>query len=187
VDIRFGANGNSDRFVSTGWYSAEPGHRWTKGGFSILTLPLPTVCDYAMLVQMFPYVVEGHVASQRCAVLCGEHVLAEMNLSQPGWVGVRVPAGVISAGGPARLIITFIHPDAGCPKTQLGSEDARLLALGVRRIVVAPTVDELGPETSAPHGIFGPVQPFCGDTLDWAQMPLEITAPVLASNERHAS
>lgn len=186
VDIRFDRKGNSESFTSSGWSGAEAHHRWMTGGFSILSLPSLPVSDAAMLIQVFPYTVGGHVDLQRCAVLSGEHVLAELELAQAGWVGVRIPASVVATNGPRRLIITFIHPDAGCPKTQLGFDDERLLALAVRRIVVAPTVDTLGAEATMPHAVFGPVQPFCGpEELDWEKVNLEIGVSMFPSEEGH--
>jgi hypothetical protein len=146
--ISFCEGGHSEGVIGPGWSFQEEYGRWMIGGFSVLALPMPTgsnAADFILMLRVAPFTANGQIDCQRCTVVCGAEVVAEVNLAaapRPRWIGFRISAEAVVS---EKLAIIFVHPDAASPQKFGISPDSRELAIGVHEAVLLPVTqaDEL--------------------------------------------
>ena len=139
--ISFGEGGHSEGVIGPGWSFQEGYGRWMIGGFSVLALPMPAgsnAADFILMLRVAPYTANGQIDCQRCTVVCGAEVVAEVNLAPwrwHRWIGFRISAEAVVS---EKLAIIFVHPDAGSPQKFGIAPDSRELAIGVHEAVLLP-------------------------------------------------
>lgn len=144
-DIIFGTDGNDRHNLGSGWSGDEPGYRWTEGARSELWLNNPGPHkDWVLVLHVAPWVHPPLLPVQRLAVLVRGAEVGRTELAGPRALALRIPAGLLAAPGPMRIV--FEHPDAAAPVTLgVGPGDTRLLGISFRHLRLCAAEDV--PET----------------------------------------
>src|SRR5262249_20320175 len=125
--ISFGAGGNSEELIGTGWSPQELAYRWMTGRFSVLALPKESDAnDFILMLRVTPYTVNGQIDFQRCTVIRGAETVAEVKIALPSWIGVRISAAWVAS---EMVEILFVHPDGASPQNLGIAPDSRELAI----------------------------------------------------------
>ena len=130
LSLTFGSGGNEANHLGNGWSGDEPGTRWMVGQGSELWLEHPgqghdLILDMDIATMHLP---EGS-KPQRLVVGVRNRGVAQIEVSHGGGIGFHIPAAMIAAPGPVRLL--FIHPDFRRPMDVAGGTDDRQLAFSV--------------------------------------------------------
>jgi hypothetical protein len=130
LSLNFGSGGNETNHLGNGWSGDEPGTRWMVGQGSEVWLEHPgqghdLILDMDIATMQLP---EG-AKPQRLVVGVRNRGVAQIAISHGGGIGFHIPAALIDAPGPVRLL--FIHPDFRRPMDIEGGTDDRQLAFSV--------------------------------------------------------
>jgi hypothetical protein len=142
--LSFGGSGHSEEVIGPGWSLQEDNCRWMTGVFSVLALPMPkesNAADFFLMLRVTPFLANGQIDFQRCIVVCGAEMVAEVKLgplSWPSWIGFRISAEAVVS---EKLAILFVHPDAASPQELGISADSRELAIAVSEVVLLPVTE----------------------------------------------
>jgi hypothetical protein len=158
LDIAFGANGNSERYVLDGWGHVEDGHRWTLGRESRVRLPLsegpvgcvPACCVPAccvIVIDVIPYIRLPDLPGQAIMLALNGRLLTTIQLSDSRIFALQVPADVTRLRGDPVLTITNLM--AGVPRDHGLADDGRPLGIMVLGITVCQ-VPPPAPASRAP-------------------------------------
>ena len=154
-DIRFGQDGNDQTHLGPGWSGPEAGYRWCEGTESEFWLENPgDAADWGLELTLSPYVHSPELPAQRLDVLARGSRIGSAAFADRRTLTFRIPAAVLSAPGPVRLI--FRHPDAAPPTAFGHPDDTRRLGFCFRglRLMALPA---LGASARLPPG--EPVRP----------------------------
>jgi hypothetical protein len=144
LDLEFGKDGESEKYVGAGWSYSEAQSRWMVGPSSEIMLPGAEVDrDYTLLVWLIPHIRGKLLPTQRLFVEMNGQQIAEFEMDSAAVLGIDLPVALINRDGGNRL--RFIHPDAKAPAALGGSGDQRELAFNVRRIVIRPKTPTASP------------------------------------------
>jgi hypothetical protein len=112
ADIAFGANGNADRFVTTGWAEAEAGHRWTLGRESRLNLPR---CedDCVLVIDATPCLHAPGLRAQTIMLAINDRLLATAEFPGLRVFAFRLPR---TLAGAKNLVLSIIHLNCESPR-----------------------------------------------------------------------
>jgi hypothetical protein len=135
LTLSFGAGGNETNHLGNGWSGEEPGSRWMVGQGSEIWLEHPgaghdLILDLDIGTMQLP---EGSKA-QRLVVGARNRGVAQIAVAHGGTIGFHIPAALIAAPGPIRLL--FIHPDFRRPADIGVGTDDRQLAFSVKSLRV---------------------------------------------------
>jgi hypothetical protein len=135
LSLTFGTGGNEANYLGNGWSGDEPGSRWMVGQGSEVWLEHPgqghdLILDMDIATMQLP---EGSKA-QRLVVGARNRGVAQIAVPHGGAIGFHIPAALIAAPGPVRLL--FIHPDFRRPMDVGGGTDDRQLAFSVQSLRV---------------------------------------------------
>lgn len=135
LSLTFGTGGNEANHLGNGWSGDEPGSRWMTGQGSEVWLEHPgqghdLILDIDIATMQLP---EGS-KPQRLVVGARNRGVAQIAVTHGGAIGFHIPAALIAAPGPIRLL--FIHPDFRRPMDVGGGTDDRLLAFSVQSLRV---------------------------------------------------
>jgi hypothetical protein len=133
LTLSFGKDGNETNHLGNGWSADEPGGRWMVGQGSELWLEHPGQGhDLILELDLGVMHLPSGTATQRLVVGARNKGIAQIGVSQGGAVGFHVPAALIAAPGPVRLL--FVHPDFRRPMDVGGGTDDRQLSFSVRSL-----------------------------------------------------
>ena len=133
--LAFGAGGNGNAALRTGWSAPEDGFVWSAGRVSILHLPLPSSPDGVLLeLAMTPY-LHGPALIRQCVGVSvnGMHV-AERELREAVRWLLELPAACLKNA--AAFELTLHLPDAVAPAAFGDSNDSRILGIRLDRLVL---------------------------------------------------
>jgi hypothetical protein len=116
--------------------SGDKTYAWSKGGQSILAVPLPTGADIRMDFEVLPFVFRRSPA-QRVTIVVNGTVIDEVQLSpELQSYSVILPAKAL---GPSPQTVEFRYAYARAPRDVVkGSPDERELAVAWFRLDFAP-------------------------------------------------
>jgi hypothetical protein len=144
LTLTFGAGGNETNHLGNGWSGDEPGERWMIGQGSELWLEHPGT-GQDLVLELDTGVVGGppDAPGQRLVVGVRNQGIAQIVASRGGRLGFHIPASVLAAPGPVRLL--FVHPDFRRPTDMNGGPDDRQLSFSLRgldlfRILPRPSI-----------------------------------------------
>jgi hypothetical protein len=127
LSLTFGAGGNETNYLGNGWSGDETGGRWMVGQGSELWLEHPGAGqDLILTLNLGLMQLPPDAAPQRLVVGARNRGVAQIAVSHGGEIGFHIPAALIAAPGPVRLL--FIHPDFRRPKDVADGTDDRPLA-----------------------------------------------------------
>jgi hypothetical protein len=129
--IDFDETGNAADHLLYGWSVQEPTHIWSVGQESALVVDAPGApCGYLLEINWRPHTAFPLLDAQTVTVRVNGQRIYGGAVTQDEVIGLLCPAPPADA---TRLVITFEHPDAACPR-RFGTADDRVLALLVRRV-----------------------------------------------------
>ena len=134
LHLRFGAGGDVAHYLGGGWSAEEPDGRWMIGAGTEVWLenPGPGSGDLLLEVDMGLMGSPDGPVAQRLAVGVRGQAVAQVVVRRPGAMSFHVPAALVAAPGPVRLL--FLHPDFRRPVDLGGSTDDRELSLHMRTL-----------------------------------------------------
>jgi len=133
LTLTFGTEGDETNYLGSGWSGNEPGSRWMLGSGSELWLEHPgSGHDLILELDIGIMDMPSGVAEQRLVVGTRNQGIAQIGVSRGGSVGFHIPAGLVAAPGPVRML--FIHPDFRRPSDLHGGADDRELSFSVRNL-----------------------------------------------------
>ena len=133
LTLTFGKDGNELNHLGNGWSGDEPGSRWMVGPGSEVWLEHPGQGRDLILELDVGVAGGGPVgAAQRLVVGVRNQGIAQIGVARGGAVGFHLPAAVVAAPGPVRLL--FVHPDFRRPIDVHGGTDDRQLSFSVRSL-----------------------------------------------------
>lgn len=134
--IRFGREGNYEKYQGYGWSQPENGLTWTNGKSASLIIPVkqPTG-DLVLNMSLSPFVASNH-KEQRLIIFVNGSRLAQWKLTNTGQYKITVPKKYITNSS---LEINFELPDATSPSKLKMSADPRLLGIGMQSITISET------------------------------------------------
>jgi hypothetical protein len=135
LSLTFGSGGNEANHLGNGWSGDEPGSRWMTGQGSEIWMEHPgpghdLILDMDIGTMPLP---EGS-KPQRLVVGARGRGVAQIAVSHGGGIGFHIPAALVAAPGPVRLL--FIHPDFRRPMDIGAGTDERQLAFSVKSLRV---------------------------------------------------
>ena len=149
LTLSFGESGNEATYLGSGWSGNEPGHRWMIGQTSEIWLENPGP-GHDLILELDTNVLAGAPGPQTQRLLVGVRgtAIAHIAMHRPGTVGFHIPAALVAAPGPVRLL--FVHPDFRRPIDPRGGTDDRQLsfapmALRVSRVLPRPVLTATPP------------------------------------------
>lgn len=131
LTLEFGRDGNAHTYLGNGWSAGEDGFRWMVGATSELWLEHPGQgrdCILELLLR--PFIAKPQLTRQPLSILVRGTEVGRTSLAQVATLGFRIPAAVLDAPGPVRIVLS--HPGAAQPSALLGGQDDRWLALSVQ-------------------------------------------------------
>lgn len=154
LTLNFGAGGNEANHLGNGWSGDEPGSRWMIGQGSEIWLEHPGVGhDLILDLDIGTMQLPEGIRPQRLVVGARNRGVAQITVSHAGTVGFHIPASLVAAPGPVRML--FIHPDFHRPvDVGIGTDD-RQLAFSVQSMRLYRMLPRPAP---APHPPLPPDQ-----------------------------
>ena len=140
LEISFASDGNADRYLGDGWSVSEAYFRWSIGGQSALTLPIPAgPVAYDLTLDVMPHVNPPRLPQQQLTVIVnGQPIATNVLTGGRQTLQVLVPKGIMS--GVSSQSVIFIHPMGTAPLDIGSAEDARLLAIAFFSLKITPVV-----------------------------------------------
>jgi hypothetical protein len=149
LSLTFGTGGNEANYLGNGWSGDEPGNRWMVGQGSEIWLEHPgtgndLILDLDLAIMQLP----PDTPPLRLVVGARNKGVAQIGVTQGGTLGFHIPAALIAAPGPVRLL--FIHPDFRRPMDVNGGSDDRQLAFAVKTLRVSRLLPRPPPSPGPP-------------------------------------
>lgn len=139
--VAFDSLGQGESLLLGGWSLPEPWGVWSDGEVARLLLPVAPASAGSIRLQLSPHLKPGH-PRQRVEASIDGRFAGRFELTGPEVVtlDIVVPQG-LAAGASGRdfMVLELRLPDAVPPGSGPG-EDARQLAVGLRTLVVHPSV-----------------------------------------------
>jgi hypothetical protein len=134
LNLSFGKEGNEINHLGNGWSGDEPGGRWMIGQGSELWLEHPGAGHDLILELDAQAMTQGgaELSAQRLIVGVRNKAVAQINVSHGGVLGFHIPAALVEAPGPVRIL--FLHPDFRRPVDVGTGTDDRQLSFAVRSL-----------------------------------------------------
>jgi hypothetical protein len=129
--IHFTSDGNSQRFLLSGWCAPEPGHCWTAGKKAGIAVRLPAGADIIMTAEVFPFIPRG-TGSQHVQLVCMDTVVGEWDIGKSTTIKAKIPASLRPDDGDLRF--WWGLPGAKSPASMEMSGDRREIALAFKQI-----------------------------------------------------
>jgi hypothetical protein len=133
LSLSFGTGGNEINHLGNGWSGDEPGARWMIGQGSEIWLEHPGA-GQDLVLELDLGVMHSPAGSPPLRLVVGARNkgVAQIGVTHGGTLGFHVPAQLIQAPGPVRLL--FIHPDFRRPRDVHGGTDDRQLAFSIQAL-----------------------------------------------------
>jgi len=149
LTLGFGKDGNEATHLGGGWSGDEPGSRWMVGQASELWLEHPGVGhDLILDLDIGVMHLPAGTPAQRLVLGVRNMGAAQIGISQGGALGFHIPAAMVAAPGPVRLL--FMHPDCRRPMDVDGGTDDRHLAFSVQSLRLFRVLPRPVPPVPAP-------------------------------------
>ena len=130
--IDFGAKGNAQAFIKTGWALPEKNFTWTASTLTTVNLPRPNVAaDYLLRILATPLTAAKTVPLQRMTLTVNGHVIGTGVAKEVVAFEADLPWSLVVSR--PQLEISMSLPDAATPREVNGGPDERLLAFAVHK------------------------------------------------------
>lgn len=137
LEVDFTVDGNSRRFIGSGWSTAERGFTWTMHRKVSLSLPLADWnCGYRCVLHLLPHIRPPLLPTQEMIVSIRgiEIYRIAFNNENAKWTDVSFDIPASAALGADALHLDFTFPLAVAPITFGDSNDLRVLGVAVRSL-----------------------------------------------------
>ena len=133
LDIDFGANGNSTRYVRDGWGTPEPGHTWSVGQQSNVFLPASDPAgDYVLAFRARPWLHPPEITHQTLLLGLDDRLLATVALDDDAALAFELPPP--AGNGDTGYVLSINHLDSGRSARFDTYRDGRSMGLLMRRM-----------------------------------------------------
>jgi hypothetical protein len=138
IDLDFAHGGNAQPYLGAGWSSAERDFTWTEDDESTISFDAPSEPGtYALRLTSGAFLPKPNIERQDMQILVNDELVGTVAMTDAHmqYDEVRFSGDLLLAG--PRVMLRFLHPDAGRPSDFYGeSKDHRRLAFCVRRLSV---------------------------------------------------
>ncbi|HSH40002.1 MAG TPA: hypothetical protein VK993_14610 [Chthoniobacterales bacterium] len=134
--LRFGSDGEVERFLVRGWSNPEPGWRWTEGKAAVIELKVPpTQAPLTIRARMSGVANPPELPFQPTEVFANGKQIARWEVAELADFQATIPAEIAAGGGP--LLLEFRIPKAVSPKELGLGDDPRALGLCWHELEIA--------------------------------------------------
>lgn len=134
--INFNTTGNSGAYLNLAqWHSSEGEFKWTAGKTATILLDsIASNQDLILKSELFPFLGNGNIKSQKIILKFNNVNLGEWEIDQPGIYTIKLPK--IAFENRSENVLQLIIPNAASPKSFGISEDIRTLAVGFKTLTI---------------------------------------------------
>ena len=137
--ISFGAGGEGERILLSGWGTPETGFTWSDGIAASLAIRLPPTNDVVRLhFKMIGMNVPPRLPAQRVDLYINSERLARWEVADENVFTVTVPEKFVT-GPDALLVVDFYMPKATAPETLGAGSDRRRLGVRLAELNISRT------------------------------------------------
>ncbi len=135
--LLFHEEGNSEKYLLTGWSIREPSHRWTEGHLATLHLALSETAerDLVLRVECFGFLAGDGLAYQSVDVWVNDSKIMNWRVHRTQWYEAVVPRSLVS-GGYLNVGFEISNPLSPCDsKLSMDRRQLGLCLLGLEILV----------------------------------------------------
>jgi hypothetical protein len=135
IDFTTKVNGASDPYIREGWNPSESSQRWSDGPISGLSFHLDQTPqkDLVLKILALGYLGNHKIKCQEVNIIVNQIPIGSWLMPTGGWYEAIIPKKLIS-DGTVNLVFRYSNPMS--PKDIENSQDDRVLALGVVKLVM---------------------------------------------------